>query len=61
MQQIFRLKALICQIVGMKTTFGGILRCIWLLLPIAWQSIWDSRVRKEMLSQLGNYARFLMR
>lgn len=44
-----------------KTTFGGTLRCIWLLLPIAWQSIWDSRVRKEMLSQLGNYARFLLR
>ena len=45
----------------MKTTFSGTLRCISLLLPIAWQSIWDRRVRKEMFAQLGNYIRFLLR
>ncbi len=44
-----------------RTTFGGTLLCISLLVPIAWQSIWDSRVRKEMFSQLGNYVRFLIR
>lgn len=44
-----------------KTTFSGTLRCISLLLPIAWQSILDRRVRKEMFAQLGNYIRFLLR
>ena len=44
-----------------RTTFSGTFRCIWLLLPIAWQSIWDRHVRKEMFAQLGNYVRFLMR
>jgi hypothetical protein len=42
-----------------RTTFSGTLRWIWLLLPIAWQSFWDSRVRKEMFMQLGNYIKFL--
>ena len=44
-----------------KTTFSGTLRCIWLLLPIAWQSIWNRRVRKEMFAQLGKYIKFLLR
>lgn len=44
-----------------RTTFSGTLRCVSLLLPIAWQSIWDRRVRKEMFAQLGNYIRFLLR
>ena len=44
-----------------KTTFSGTLRCFWLLLPIAWQSIWNRRVRKEMFAQLGKYITFLLR
>lgn len=34
---------------------GGYFRCVWLILPIMWQSIYSKRVRNEMCRQLSGF------